>query len=210
MRRWFSSQQTRRAIVAWSADPGGLKLNLGCGRYPLPGWFNTDLHPRPGVYFLDARRPLPFRDQGVAYIYCEHFLEHLNLDEGQHLLRECRRILKPGGVLRISTPDLQKVINTYLDTNPAVSLEVVLRRHQGMIPHAILSPALFFNDKMRSWGHRLIYDQALLEYVLRDAGFERVQVCSWGHSQHDHLRELERHADVEWMKFAEVIIVEAW
>lgn len=207
--RWFAALSTRFAAAAYEAQSDGVKLNLGCGRFPLPGWFNTDLRPRSGIYYLDARRHLPFKNQAVDYIYSEHFLEHLHLDEGRHLLKECRRVLRPGGVLRISTPDLQKLIQTYLDTNPQVSRQEALRRHQGIIPHPIRSPALFFNDKMRQWGHQHIYDQELLEWVLEEAGFDQVEVCRWGQSSHESLRNLEHHADVEWMKFAEVIIVEA-
>ena len=57
------------------------------------------------------RQGLPFAD--VASIYAEHFLEHLALDDGLAFLAECRRVLRPDGILRLSTPNLDWVLLTH-------------------------------------------------------------------------------------------------
>lgn len=101
-------------------------LNLGCGgnRPPEAYWINIDnLHaifPDPSVperinmdaesnyKNADLSKGIPFPDSTVDGILCSHLLEHLNCQESVSLLRECRRVLKPNGVLRISLPDPNK------------------------------------------------------------------------------------------------------
>src|SRR6266545_1385624 len=92
----------RERATEKSAVP--LRLHLGCGQSPIPGWLNIDVQHLPGVdRVLDVRRGLPF--ENVAAIYGEHFLEHLELEEGLACLVECRRALAPEGILRVSTPN---------------------------------------------------------------------------------------------------------
>lgn len=79
------------------------KLHIGSGPSPIAGWVNIDILPYPGVdHIMDVRHGLPF--DSVAFIFAEHFLEHLSLGDGLLFLRECRRALRPDGVLRLSTP----------------------------------------------------------------------------------------------------------
>src|SRR5713101_3387902 len=113
-RRHQASVRRARAISAGNAP---IRLNLGSGLQPTrgPEWINVDLSERADLQ-LDLREPLPFPDDSVAEIYTEHFLEHLDLPnvddptgweieaEGRQsdalsFLRECRRVLVPGGVL---------------------------------------------------------------------------------------------------------------
>src|SRR5688500_68383 len=86
----------------------GAKLHLGCGPVALPGWLNIDNLPYPGVdRVLDVTAGLPFED--VQFVFAEHFIEHLELDAAMALMRECRRVLRDDGVLRLSTPNLDWV-----------------------------------------------------------------------------------------------------
>lgn len=82
-----------------------VRLHIGCGASPIEGWVNVDIQDGAGVdRLLDVRRGLPFED--VELIFAEHFIEHLTLEESLAFLAECRRILLPEGVLRLSTPNL--------------------------------------------------------------------------------------------------------
>lgn len=94
-----------------------LKINFGCGwEGKLPGWINVDLNPKatPDV-LADLAKPLPFPTASTDFIFTEDFFVQLDLAQGKHFLRECHRILKPGGVMRLLTPDLEKFARTYLE-----------------------------------------------------------------------------------------------
>lgn len=146
-----------------------MKLNLGSGFCTLEGYQNIDLvfgHRLPG--YLRA-----FGDGTVDVIHSEHFLEHLLLDDAITLLKECRRIIKPDGVVRISVPDLRVLVNKYLENR--------LTDYGGAwLP---VSPAALMNEGMRAWGHQYMYDQAELERVLRLAGFTRVEFSPTPHPE---------------------------
>jgi len=85
----------------------GLKLNLGCGRSPLPGWVNVDIARIPGVDVvadLDSCRtqPLPFADGTVSQMQMLHVLEHIK--DTLALMQELHRIAEPGAQLLIRSP----------------------------------------------------------------------------------------------------------
>lgn len=93
----------------------GKKLNLGCGPRSIDGWVNCDFQSGDSrVVRHDLRRPLPFFDGQFQFVYHSHVLEHLQPGEAVRLLRECGRVLKPGGTLRVVVPDLEKKAKIYL------------------------------------------------------------------------------------------------
>jgi len=92
-------------------------VNLGCGARHHPDWTNFDLVPAgPGVVACDLTRGIPLPDAQCDAVYHSHVLEHLRPDDALPFLRECRRILKPGGVLRVVVPDLEQACREYLRT----------------------------------------------------------------------------------------------
>ena len=85
------------------------KLQLGAGGNVHPGWLNTDIADykrEHEIVYLDARKPFPFPDASFDLVSSEHMIEHLSYPEGLHCLRECLRVLRPGGVVRLATPSL--------------------------------------------------------------------------------------------------------
>ncbi|MGH7175547.1 MAG: class I SAM-dependent methyltransferase [Minisyncoccia bacterium] len=84
-----------------------IRLNLACGGVVLGGWQNLDYESRvPGVIHADLLKGIPYPDAVVDEILASHFLEHLKLrTEAVPFLQECERVLKPGGVLSLITPD---------------------------------------------------------------------------------------------------------
>ena len=99
----------------------GLLLNLGCGVRVHLAWRNFDLIPHlPGVIPLDIRAPLPFASGSAAAVYHSHVLEHLDRPVAARFVAECRRVLQPGGVLRIAVPDLEGICRSYLAAIAAV------------------------------------------------------------------------------------------
>jgi len=188
------------------------RLNLGCGPDRKEGWINADILIRSD-YYIDVTKKLPFPDNSIDFIFSEHVIEHLTKQECIFFLKECHRVLRIGGILRFSTPDLDLLVKLYNDENPYVSLEEAINRHRKRFykdANAEMTKCDFFNDKLRLFGsHKFIYDFDLLSHLLLQENFKNITRCRFGESKHPELQNLETHADVEWMKFAEPLIVEA-
>jgi len=161
--------------------------NLGHGAKVLPGWTNVDIEG-DGVqtFAWDLTDPFPLPAGSIDFIYSEHFIEHLSLADGAALLTECRRVLAPGGVVRLSTPDLRMLVEQYL------AGEVREWRDMGWEP---ATPCDLVNEGLRNWGHCYVYDGPKLMAVLRAAGFSAVARCRWGQSGHAALVGLETRPD---------------
>lgn len=100
-------------------------LNLGCGTRSHPAWVNIDFRgDGDTVYSWDLRKPIPLPDQCCDAIYASHVIEHFNRDDARQLLRECRRLLRPSGIIRLVAPDLEALAKCYLQTLEAA------RRHR--------------------------------------------------------------------------------
>jgi predicted SAM-dependent methyltransferase len=96
-------------------QPTSSLLNLGCGQHRHPGWTNVDLVPAAGdVIPCDLRQPLPFAAGSFTAAYAAHVIEHLAPVEARRLVEEMRRILQPGGIVRIVVPDLEGIVRAYL------------------------------------------------------------------------------------------------
>jgi SAM-dependent methyltransferase len=92
-----------------------MMLNIGCGTSVHSDWINLDLRPMlPGVRAFDLRRGLPFPTAGVDVCYSSHVLEHLTRAEADRFIAEQRRVLRPGGVVRVVVPDLERIARSYL------------------------------------------------------------------------------------------------
>ncbi|MEK7555434.1 MAG: methyltransferase domain-containing protein [Patescibacteria group bacterium] len=90
-------------------------INVGCGEKGISGFINIDANPlRPKILLYDVRLKLPFSDDSATIIYVSNILEHFYLDELANILKEFRRIMRPGGILRIVVPDLEKSISSYI------------------------------------------------------------------------------------------------
>ncbi|QDT08358.1 hypothetical protein K239x_02960 [Planctomycetes bacterium K23_9] len=111
-------------------------LNIGCGRCYHNAWTNIDLvAATPEVRAYDLRRGLPYQDDQFDGVYHSHVLEHLTPDAAASMLRECARVLKPGGVLRVAVPDLEGIAREYLRTLQAASDQSTptnIARHRWM------------------------------------------------------------------------------
>src|SRR5262245_57261026 len=83
-------------------------------------WTNVlfSMLPQPSdesdVRYHDVRQPLPFADETFDAAYALHIVEHLTPAEAASLVNDLYRVLKPGGILRISTPDLEDICRSYL------------------------------------------------------------------------------------------------
>ena len=90
------------------------RLNWGCGTDPEPGWINSDIRAGPGIDITaNILEGLPLESESIDYITSQHALQQLKAYDIISALQELRRVLKPGGVLRLCLPDLDKAIAAY-------------------------------------------------------------------------------------------------
>jgi len=92
------------------------RLNLGCGSRVHADWINVDfVAAGPGVQSYDLRKGVPFPDECFDVVYHSHVLEHFQRPAAAGFLRECHRVLKSGGILRVAVPDLEQIAGEYLE-----------------------------------------------------------------------------------------------
>jgi len=110
---------------------GKLKyLNVGCGSKFHPSWQNVDMVSRnPDVLSYNLFKGIPFPDNTFEVVYQSQVLEHFPKEKALPFLKECYRVLQPGGNIRIVTPDLENIVTEYLRllrenmTNPSEKSE---------------------------------------------------------------------------------------
>ena len=158
------------------------KLHLACGDNILEGWANIDIHKKGNVIGWNLTHKLPIQSETINLVFCEHFIEHITFNQARTLLAECHRCLRNGGILRLSTPSLAKMIKEYLSGKTTEWSDV------GWHP---ITPCQMINDGFRLWGHQFIYDDCELEHLLLDCGFREIRKVSWRQSINPELRNLE-------------------
>jgi predicted SAM-dependent methyltransferase len=148
----------------------GQKLNLGCGKYLIPGWINADLYRHADAMF-DIRARWPIQDGQLVGVRLEHVLEHVAYpDEALHVLAECYRVLTPGGTVRVGVPDSEKAIWAYVEGDNAQYFRVARERwHPPEIQLPIEHLNYHFRDRFGE--HLFAYDRQSLSNLLHTAGF---------------------------------------
>jgi SAM-dependent methyltransferase len=207
------------------------RLNLGCGPNAPAGWLNIDgswnawmanhSHVRKVLTTLgviskdnsgahwsvrplvhDLTKPLPFAENTVSAIYGAHVLEHLYLVHAKSLLAECRRILAPGGALRLVVPDLHFMVKTYLTMKnggrPSPSEKVVAadKLNEKLGFRSPAPPNGNFAFKFYSlWKdfhhHKWMYDSDSLVHYMQEAGFAAVSERGFLQSEIPGIEEVE-------------------
>jgi predicted SAM-dependent methyltransferase len=155
------------------------RLNWGSGTEPPENWINCDIKEAPGIDIsCDIREGLPLGDGSIDYAVSIHALPELPYPDVEPALTELRRVLKPGGVLRLALPDLEKALQAYREGNAEYFL----------IP----------DDDARSIGGKLIvqmtwygysksmYTFDFTEELLYRAGFRRVARCGFRETASEH------------------------
>jgi len=204
------------------------RVHLGCGPGPLaPGWTHLDgswhawlskhrvlrsvafkltghqpdlrgAEWSDDVVIHDLRRPLPFATGSVSAIYSSHVLEHLYVADAQTLLRECRRVLVAGGLIRLVVPDLASIVARYQNSRDESKADEFLR-HLHLRPqkkngtNVLLRVYDAFCDFHT---HKWMYDQQSLGHQMRQAGFADITPKGAYESDIEDIQAIERDARI--------------
>ena len=178
-------------VSAYLESTAVRKLHLGGAG--LHGWLNTDLHPAHWrVVRMDATKPFPLPSRSVDYVFSEHMIEHLPLAGARAMLREAHRVLRPGGMIRVATPDLARVVSLYGATRDVRKDYLVWAQEHFGLPRDLPADCAVINSLFHDHGHRFLFDAATLTALLTAAGFAGVARYTPGNSDDPHLRGLER------------------
>ncbi len=186
------------------------KLNLGSGPNSARGWINYDwgLLPFlgkfkltsilvklglldksydwkwPKIELVDIRARLPDDDKSVDYIYCSHVLEHFEKEAAINILKECKRVLKDKGIIRIVLPDLNKIIKNY------EGADKFNREYFGFDKDLYVG---FLGKIKRLFirGHQWMYDTNSAKQLLKEAGFKNIKSCSFRKGSVPNLESLD-------------------
>jgi predicted SAM-dependent methyltransferase len=146
------------------------RLNWGCGTHPEPGWINSDNKDGPGIDLTcDIRDGLPLEPDSIDYVVSIHALPEVPLPEQVTVLQELRRVLVPGGVLRLALPDLDRGIRAYQSGDASYFL---------VSDEEARSLGAKFVTHMLWHGYsRTLFTADLVEELLGKAGFSEVRHC---------------------------------
>ena len=150
---------------------GKVLLHIGCGKIDSPEFINIDAQPFPHVHIVsDNITSLEdFADATVDLVYMCHILEHIKRHELKTVLSEMRRVLKPGGILRLSVPDFDRLLEVYNASGR--NMETISRQLMGG------------QDNQYNI-HYSVFNCERLTELLREVGFHGI--TSWDPADSDH------------------------
>jgi predicted SAM-dependent methyltransferase len=168
-----------RKNIFWKHTGEPLKLHLGCGKRKIPNFVNIDIVDAAHVDICHEVDKLPFPDNTASLIYVSHVLEHFGRFEVEDVLREWRRVLVQGGVLRLAVPDFAAVVEMY-------STEGLKDGLSGLV-------GLVCGGQRNAYDfHKLIFDEPFLTHLLRKVGFSEVRRWDWRTTEHAHIDDFSQ------------------
>jgi predicted SAM-dependent methyltransferase len=142
-------------------ENGGINLHLGCGSVAHPKFVNIDLLPAPHVHYVRSIDDLsPFKDSTVSLIHASHCLEHFPHGKVSDVLKEWCRVLKKGGILRLSVPNFDVLLDIYNENGKDIDL--------------IMSMLMGYQNYKYNY-HKIVFTNASLSSLLRDVGFKEIR-----------------------------------
>jgi len=156
-----------------------VKLHLGCGPRHIPGFVHVDAQPAPHVDIVGPVERLTMGDNSVSLIYASHVLEHFGRHAYKTVLKEWFRVLKPGGVLRLSVPDFAACAAIYYESGLVDGLTGLV----GLIVGGQRNEHDF---------HKMIFDEDFLRRELLDIGFREVRRWDWRATEHTSIDDFSQ------------------
>jgi SAM-dependent methyltransferase len=152
-----------------------IRLELGGGPFPTPGYIHIDSDPRARhLEFVAPAWDLPFQSGSVQEILAVHVFEHIHPGRVPQTLREWRRVLTPSGTVRIHVPNASQLLPAFLAADPHKKWALI-SAILGMYGSAEISSPEDLDPGRQPPDHKAIYDYSLLEDVILSAGFAEVR-----------------------------------
>lgn len=152
-----------------------MKLHLGCGKKFIPGFIHIDINKFPHMDYVHDIRALPMiKDNTVELIYSCHAIEYFDRVEVQTVLKEWKRVLKKGGILRLAVPDFEALIKVYEKYN---DLNKIIGPLYGRweVSEGMKAKVIY---------HKTVYDYTSIKDVLEKAGYNDVRRYDWRKTIH--------------------------
>jgi predicted SAM-dependent methyltransferase len=178
------------------------KLHVGCGVHLLKGWCNVLFEPNQeygrlknvnGIDFLNFNllRPWPWPENSISFIAGSHFIEHLDLNQCLQFNKAAFRVLKAGGIIRLSCPDLETYALNYIKKNSDFFNHEEIKKACAF--KAAETYSQIFAAKAYDCGgaHKWFHDFSSLENILKRAGFVRVRKVKRLEGETPDLEKLE-------------------
>jgi len=154
---------------------------------PKFNWKSLDIMKKAHyVHDLNSGKPFPFKSNSIDNILMSHTLEHLVADDKigiPFVLKEVRRSLKPGGIFRVVVPDFAWAVRTYINNPKKLMDRTYPCRIKFVPPTPMGHLTCWVHDfDPRGIGHKIGFDDELLLYYLKQAGFKKIKKFKWGES----------------------------
>jgi predicted SAM-dependent methyltransferase len=178
---WINVDASLNALIAsWPRSMHKFLYRLsGSNRYYSLEQY-CDLLENHVFMHHDLSHSIPLKDQTVDFIYSSHFLEHLFKHDAERLLTDCHRALKPGGIIRVSIPDLAYAVSLYARGDK----------------EKMLTDYFFVEDKHSFLArHKYMYDFELLKALLEKIGFSQVIRCAYQEGRTPDIKLLDNRPD---------------
>lgn len=203
------------------------KINLGSGPDGIDGWDNLDwgllplvskfgiiqkilikvglldknyLLSWPKIRLCDIRGKLPYTDNSIEQVYCSHVLEHLEKWQTINLLKEVKRILKKGGIMRIVLPDLKKILEVYSKNGADQFCRVLWGFDKDIKPNNLIKSL----QRKFIRPHQWMYNKKSFEEVIKISGFGNFKWLDYKIGEVQSLDKLDLDIHKELSMYVEI------
>ena len=149
-----------------------MNLQVGSGdhkvapaQYKRGNWVNVDIIKVPGVNVMASGCQLPFKNDSFEEVHCFHVLEHVTRDKYKPMLSEMHRVLKPGGVLYVETPDFQGTVAKLTEAFAAGDVRAI----------HVWTTSVYGKNERKGMQHYWGYYEGLLVGEFNNLGFKGVE-----------------------------------